>query len=157
MNIFALDNDVKVAAQWHVDKHVVKMPLETAQMLCTARHELGEKPESIPYKIAHKNHPCTIWCRDSSENYDWLCDLGMELCKEYTYRYGKIHKCQAVIQDCIDNKPSVFPNTGLTSLPQAMGDEFKLDDCVLAYRNYYNQDKSHLHSWKKRPVPYWIG
>ena len=70
MNIFALDNDVKVAAQWHVDKHVVKMPLETAQMLCTARHELGEKPESIPYKVAHKNHPCTIWCRNSSENYD---------------------------------------------------------------------------------------
>ena len=88
MNIFALDNDVKVAAQWHVDKHVVKMPLETAQMLCTARHELGEKPESIPYKVAHKNHPCTIWCRTSSENYDWLCDLGMVLCKEYTYRYG---------------------------------------------------------------------
>jgi len=106
LNIFVLDTDVEKAAKWHVDRHVVKMPLETAQMLCTARHELGEAPERIPYRKAYVNHPCTIWARESYANYKWLCNMGVELCKEYTYRYGKVHKCQAVIESCIENTPN---------------------------------------------------
>tara|TARA_R110000824_G_scaffold5538_6_gene25589 strand:- start:2635 stop:3108 length:474 start_codon:yes stop_codon:yes gene_type:complete len=157
LNIFALDKDVDVAAKWHVDRHVVKMPLETAQMLCTARYELGCTPESIPYKRTHTNHPCSIWCRQSKANYDWLCKLGLALCKEYTHRYEKVHKCQAVIQDCIDNYPALFPHFGFTLFPQTMEDEYKMNDPIIGYRNYYNIGKAHLHSWKKRPVPYWIG
>ena len=155
MNIFVLDSDVKKAARWHVDRHVVKMPLETAQMLCTARHELGGTPEHIPYKVAHKNHPCTVWARHSRANYQWLCDLGIALCEEYTHRYEKVHKCQAVIQDCIDNPPE-FTNTEITEFPQAMDEEYKMDDPIMAYRKYYNKGKAHLHDWKKRTTPEWI-
>ena len=158
MNIFILDKDITRSAQYHVDKHVVKMPLETAQLLCTARHELGEDADTIPYRKTHANHPCGVWARESSSNYIWLCQFGLELCKEYTHRYGKVHKCQAVIENCIENTPdpNIFTYLELTEFPQAMDDEYKLNDPVLAYRNYYNGAKSHLHSWKNRQAPNWI-
>ncbi len=97
MNIFVLDQDPKVCAKYHNNKHVVKMILETAQLLCGVHHMVESKIE-IPYKLSHKNHPCSIWARECIENYVWLCDLGMELCFEYTYRYGKKHKSQAVFE-----------------------------------------------------------
>lgn len=154
MNIFVLDNDITKAAQYHVDKHVVKMPLESAQMLCTARLLLGESPETVPYRKAHPKHPCTLWATESVDNYLWLCDLGLALCKEYTYRYDKVHKCEAVINDCIDNIPTM-PDAGLTKHPQAMDDYCKLPDPVMGYRKYYNNEKNHLFSWKNRPKPDW--
>jgi len=158
MNIFILDKDMTRSAQYHVDKHVVKMPLETAQLLCTARHELTGDADTIPYRKTHTNHPCSVWARQSLANYTWLCDLGIALCEEYTYRYEKVHKCQAVIEDCIKNtpEPNVFEYLELTPFPQAMDDEYKMDDPVLGYRNYYKHGKAHLHSWKNRPVPHWI-
>ena len=158
MNIFILDNNLKKSAHAHVDRHIVKMPLETAQLLCTTRHELGEVAETIPYRKTHVNHPCSVWARESYANYKWLCSMGIELCKEYTYRYGKVHKCQAVIENCIENTPdpNTFTYLELTEFPQAMDDEYKSNDPVLAYRNYYNQAKSHLHSWKDRKKPEWI-
>ena len=155
MNIFVLDRDLVKSAQAHVDRHIVKMPLETAQWLCTARHELGGDADTIPYRKTHTNHPCSLWARHSVANYTWLCNMGMELCKEYTYRYDKTHKCEAVIQDCIDNTPE-FEYTESTEHPQAMDIIYRMADPVLAYRNYYNQAKSHLHSWKNRKVPDWI-
>ena len=155
MNIFILDRDLVKSAHAHVDKHIVKMPLETAQLLCTARRAPGESPDSIPYRTTHMNHPCSVWARQSLANYTWLCNMGIELCKEYTYRYGKTHKCEAVIQDCIDNTPQ-FERTEPTEHAQAMDIVYRMSDPVLAYRNYYNQAKSHLHSWKNRPVPVWI-
>jgi hypothetical protein len=155
MNIFILDRDLVKSAQAHVDKHIVKMPLETAQLLCTARRATGESPDSIPYRTTHMNHPCSVWARQSLANYTWLCKMGIELCKEYTYRYGKTHKCEAVIQDCIDNTPE-FEHTEPTEHAQAMDVVYRMSDPVLAYRNYYNQAKAHLHSWKNRPVPVWI-
>tara|TARA_R110002020_G_scaffold194354_5_gene395098 strand:+ start:5591 stop:6070 length:480 start_codon:yes stop_codon:yes gene_type:complete len=158
MNIFYLDRDLVKSAQAHVDKHIVKMPLETAQLLCTARHELGGTPEHIPYRKTHVNHPCSVWARESYANYQWLCGMGIELCKEYTYRYGKVHKCQAVIENCIENtpEPNVFTYLELTEFPQAMDEEYKMDDPVLGYRNYYRYGKAHLHNWKNRPTPTWI-
>ena len=77
------------------------------------------------------------------------------MCEEYTHRYEKVHKCQAVIQDCIDNPPE-FTNTEITEFPQAMDEEYKMDDPIMAYRNYYNKGKAHLHDWKKRTTPEWI-
>ena len=85
MNIFMLDNDTKLAAQYHNDKHCVKMCLEYAQLLCTARHESGDS--TARYRPTHKNHPSAIWVRESLNNYVWLCQLGIDLCKEYTERY----------------------------------------------------------------------
>ena len=158
MNIFILDRDLVKSAQAHVDKHIVKMPLETAQLLCTARHELGGDANDIPYRKTHTNHPCSVWATESISNYIWLCKFGLELCKEYTHRYGKIHKCEAVINDCYHNVPwpALFEEADKTEHAQAMDEQYKMSDPVLAYRNYYNQAKSHLHSWKNRQPPHWI-
>ena len=158
MNIFILDKDPTKSARSHVDKHIVKMPLETAQLLCTARHELGENADTIPYRKTHSNHPCSVWARESLHNYVWLCRFGIALCKEYTYRYTKTHKCEAVIDDCFLNIPATpsFKTIYKTPHPLAMDDEYKLSDPVLSYRNYYNQAKPHLHSWKDRSKPEWI-
>ena len=90
MNIFYLDEDPKVAAIVQYNKHVVKMILESAQMLCTAHHELLNNPD-VPYKPAHVNHPSTIWCRQNTRHYFWLYEHMLALGEEYTHRYGKIH------------------------------------------------------------------
>ena len=97
MNIFFLDYDTAKCAKYHCDKHVVKMVLETAQLLCGVHHMCDNVKNQAPYKLSHKNHPCAIWTRESLSNYLYLCDLGLELCKEYTYLYGKRHKSQDVI------------------------------------------------------------
>jgi hypothetical protein len=154
MNIFVLDKDPAKAAAYHLDKHVVKMPLETAQMLCTT-HYLSNSTFVPPYKKTHIKHPCNLWLLESLENYDWLCNLGLELCKEYTLRYGKIHACQKVIELCVENKPPIQKN-GLTEFALAMPNEYKQTDPVQSYRDYYIKDKSHLFSWKNQNVPEWI-
>lgn len=154
MNIFFLHMIPRICAIMHVDKHVVKMILETCQMLCTAHH-ITESGYIPPYKMTHKNHPCNIWLRSSTKNYEWLVTLGLELCKEYTYRYSKIHKCQEYIEDMRKNIPPI-PNIGFTTPYQAMPGMYKGSDSIEAYRAYYFFEKSYLHSWKKRDIPEWI-
>jgi hypothetical protein len=151
MNIFILDWDVKKCTQYHVDKHVVKMILETAQLLCGVHHVTDQ----VPYKLSHKNHPCAIWARKSLSNYLYLCELGLELSKEYTHRYGKRHKSEMVILWCIMNKPNI-PDIGFTEPAKAMPDEFKVDSVVESYRNYYMGAKSDLAAWKNREKPFWF-
>jgi len=153
MNIFFLDFDTKKCAEYHCDKHVVKMILETAQLLCGVHWVTGFE---APYKLSHKNHPCAIWTRTSLSNYLYLCDLGLELCKEYTYRYGKKHKSQDVIEWCLVNKPNIH-DVDFTTPPLAMGDEFKIGcDVIESYRNYYIEGKKDIVSWKNREVPKWF-
>jgi hypothetical protein len=96
MNIFVVDTDPQVAARSLCDKHVIKMILESSQLLCTAFHELGVDFISPAYflKATHRNHPCAIWTRETAGNYLWLARHNLALCGEYTFRYGKIHKCQ---------------------------------------------------------------
>jgi len=153
MNIFILDENKKLSAQYNVDRHVVKMILEQSQLLCGVHHISGGK--DIPYKLTHKNHPSAKWSRASLSNYLWLCDYTMEICYEYTYRYEKIHKSQRVVEWCKDNLPEI-PDIGLTPFAQALPDDLKDKDPIKAYRNYYIRDKKHLFSWKKREVPLWI-
>lgn len=100
MNIFVLDEDPKLCAQMHCDKHVVKMILEHAQMMCTAHHVTDIVKHDIPYKPTHMNHPCNKWLRDSVENYEWLYDLTHYLNEEYKYRFNhdKNHKSFDVIK-----------------------------------------------------------
>jgi hypothetical protein len=144
MNIFFLSWSPKEAAQLHCDKHVVKMIIETAQMLYSAHWILN--PEHLPttaYRLAHKNHPCSIWVRTSLENYLWLCSLGVWLCKEYNYRYGehKQHKTQSHIEWLIKNPPNSIPSIGITRPAQAMPDEYKQDDSIFAYKTFYRESK----------------
>ena len=153
MNIFFLDYDVKKCAQYHVDKHVVKMILETAQLLCGVHQIIGTT--DVPYKLSHKNHPCSKWARKSLSNYLYLCELGLELCKEYTYRYGKRHKSQDVIEWCLINKPNI-PDIGFTEPAKAMPDEYKAKSVVESYRNYYMGAKSGFAVWKNREKPEWF-
>jgi hypothetical protein len=153
MNIFFLDFDTKKCAEYHCDKHVVKMILETAQLLCGTHWVMGSE---APYKLSHKNHPCAIWTRESLSNYLYLCDLGLELCKEYTYRYGKRHKSQDVIEWCLINKPDIH-DVDFTAPPLAMGDEFKIgNDVIESYRNYYREAKKDICNWKNREIPEWF-
>ena len=154
MNIFILDLDVKKCAQYHVDKHVVKMILETAQLLCGVHH-VSESSYIIPYKLSHKNHPCSIWARKSLPNYLYLCELGLALCEEYTYRYGKRHKSQDVIEWCLIHRPNI-PDIGFTEPAKAMPDEFKVKSIVQSYRNYYMGAKSGSAVWKGREKPLWF-
>lgn len=147
MNIFVLDRDPTVAAMLHLDKHVVKMPLETAQILSTI--------SDGPYKPTHRHHPCTIWARQSTGNYQWLVRLGIALCQEYTHRYGKRHKSQDVIEQLV-TAPVTVPEGEMSEFAQAMPDACKRADAVLAYREYYRVHKAGMASWKGRDVPEWM-
>lgn len=155
MNIFFLDNDVRKCAIYHNDKHVVKMILETAQLLCGV-HWVAESTYLIPYKLSHKNHPCAIWTRKSLTNYLYLCELGLELCEEYTYRYGKRHKSQDVIEWCLVHRPNI-QDIGITEQPQAMPEQYKVKgNTVQSYRNYYMGEKKGFCTWKNRETPNWF-
>ena len=155
MNIFFLDWDVDKCAKDHCDKHVVKMILETAQLLCSVHHMTDQVTDQVPYKLSHKNHPCSIWARSSLSNYLYLCELGLALCKEYTSRYEKRHKSQDVIEWCLVNKPAII-DIGFTEPPKAMPEEYKVVDVVESYRNYYRGAKMGFAVWKNGAKPKWI-
>lgn len=154
MNIFVLDKDPTIAAQMQCDQHVVKMTLETAQLLCNA-FEI-----ETPYKKTHLKHPCSIWVRESFLNFIWLSVHGVALADEFERRFRKIHKSKAVILWCIDNSHECLsnPKSVLTEFAQAMPDEYKVaGDAVAAYHNYYNKDKSRFTRWSKnRKPPEWF-
>lgn len=159
MNIFFLSRNPRRAAELHCDKHVVKMIIETAQMLYSAHWILN--PEGLPptaYRLAHKNHPCSIWVRTSLTNYMWLCSLGLWLCKEYQYRYGenKQHKTQTHIEWLIANPPKSIPLADMTTPAQAMPDEYKQEDPILAYQTFYKESKlkkRNIVAYTKREWP----
>jgi hypothetical protein len=205
MNIFVLDNDPKLAAQMHLDKHVVKMIIEYAQLLSTA-HRLRDgvlsthqgpntKPKNfylLPgetvvereiitehvddesteivnlysyrlvienpkcYGLTHANHPSAIWARETDSNYRWLYALFQETACEYTHRYGKIHKTMVDIGSFLMNPPRNIPAGDRTPFALAMGDEFKDEDAVQAYRNYYLGPKAAFARWTNRAAPDWF-
>lgn len=168
MNIFYLSHDVDECAQYHVDKHVVKMILEYAQLLSTTHRVLDGKlidkkyimedskvNEGI-YKATHINHPSTIWVRQSKENYVWLYRLWMSLMQEYTYRYDKRHACER-LKNFLKVVPKNIKDEEFTEPTPAMPDLYKIDgDSIASYRNYYSDAKRNLHSWKNRYTPEWI-
>jgi hypothetical protein len=183
LNIFYLDKNPQKCAQMHVDKHCVKMILEYAQLLSTAHRVLdgvlttglsqsGRKRQlyilqddldKILYSATHINHPSAVWCRQSAANYMWLAELLEECCKEYTYRYGKIHKVES--SGLMQILKNVFPiniaNKPFTEPTPAMPDDVKVaGDSIRSYRNYYINNKTHLASWKgkvnSRNQPEWF-
>lgn len=151
MNIFYLSSDPVLAAQQQIDKHVVKMPLETAQLLCSAF------PQGVaPYRRTHYNHPSAVWARASKANFEWLIKHGEALCEEYTYRYGKQHKSGAVIAWCRDHINDVkWDNQVFSDPPACMPDECKTSNITESYREYYRKHKAYIYSWTKREKPEW--
>ena len=178
MNMFILDLDVTKCAEYHANSHILKMVVETSQLLSTAHRLLdGEQyvgvstsgrkakrwklndstSDSIVYSATHINHPCAVWVRQSKENYSFTYDLLVALCSEYTHRYGKIHKTfRTELGSILKDVPKNISTLGLTPFAQAMPDEYRHADAVTAYRAYYKHGKSHLHNWKNREVPDWI-
>ena len=164
MNIFYLHSDPIQNAKWYIDKHIVKMPLESTQMLSSVWHRYGHG-DKVQYKEAFKNHPCTLWAGDSYENYLWLRKHALALCFEYTSRYDKIHKCQQVILDLLIPTKKIWQECfstihescakGFTPHPQCMPDIYKAKDTVQAYRQYYAYHKKDIAYWRKTPTPDW--
>jgi len=151
MNIFYVDKDPVIAAQQLVDKHVVKMPLETAQLLCSAFPQ-GE----APYRRTHYNHPSAVWTRRSRANYEWVIKHGLALCEEYTKRYGKQHKSNIVILWCQANIDRIeWGEDFFTDPPACMPEECKMSDSVESYRKYYREHKSYIYRWTNSERPQW--
>ena len=150
MNIFVVDYDPTIAAKMLCDKHVVRMLLESCQLLATVMHRYN-----LPatYKPTHHNHPCTKWAGNSFDNFYWLFRHAEELALEFTRRYGKIHKCQQYLQEFI--APDDIPFIGLTKFAQAMPEVYHDSCAVKAYRNYYINEKSGFAQWKNGNIPYW--
>lgn len=178
MNIFYFSNSVDECAEWAVDRHVVKMILETSQLLSTAhrildgteytglsktgrkvkRWRLPDHRDTDLYTATHVSHPCAVWVRQSNNNYNWLyCLLGAYL-KEYTYRYGKVHSIErSGLFAALATPPHNIPVGRFTQPAFAMDAKYIIsDDARINYKNYYNQGKSHLFAWKKRSMPEWI-
>lgn len=180
MNIFVLSNNIEEIVKWQMDKHCVKMPLESCQMLSTAHRILDGSPiktkskngrnvtryvldgdkNDIIYGVSHANHPCTKWTMETSENYKWHYNLLVEMFKEYTFRYGKIHACERLLP-YLENIPKNIKIGAMTPFATAMPDDVKVKgDSVASYRNYYQNNKQHLASWSgkinSRPVPQWF-
>lgn len=209
MNIFFLFLNQKECVKAHCDSHVIKMILETAQILCSVHwvfleefdHESNSTlfmdcdPYIPQYKLTHKNHPSSKWARKCVGNYKWLSKLGLELCKEYTFRYGKTHKTEKILKELYENIPHIpqldevrfeweyeikstksktktftkrkmslntpltktnvldektinsLKSQGITEPPQAMPDEYKDNNFLIAYRKYYKYGKERLHKW----------
>ena len=182
MNIFYLDKDPVKCAEYHLDKHAVKMILEYCQLLSTAHRVLDGKEvieksktgrnvkrwlleselNNVLYSATHINHPSAVWCRHGAANYQWLHSLLVELCREYTYRYGKVHKCQETdLVEALGQTPINISNNPFTEPTPAMPDACKVaGDSVTSYRRYYLMEKSRMWSWKgkinSRSMPDWL-
>jgi hypothetical protein len=170
MNIFYLSHNPSRCARWHCDKHVVKMILETCQLLYTAHWVLDVTPdlsgaprrkgsEERGYRsIRGKNHPCAIWARESREHYFWLCNLGLSLCSEYQHRFGagKQHASYEHLVWLTENAPRALVATGWRAPAQAMPPEYKKTSSIVAYRAYYRGGKAHLLNYSGRHKPHWL-
>lgn len=177
MNIFYLDEDIDKCAEAHIDKHVTKMQLELGQMLSTniwidellgfvpRKVESSEFskvrsiaadanfPTTIRYKPCFHNHPCTIWMRESYENFEYSMLLVDALNREAQYRGYKPHKSAAMVMQL--PLPTNMESKGFTNPAQAMPDEYKNKDPVKAYRAYYIAEKLKLSGYTNREPPAW--
>lgn len=176
VNIFYIHTDPIIAAQQMVDRHVVKMILETAQLLSTAHRVLDGRMVVVPnengrkmkrwvlsddretklYVATHINHPSAIWCRETSANYQWLYWHFIALLDEYTHRYGKIHKCDSM-KSVLSDLPKSIKHSGFTPPTPAMDEQYVVPgDSLASYMKYYKYGKQHLHVWTNRTPPEWI-
>lgn len=176
MNIFVLDIDPYMCARYHVDKHVVKMPVEYSQMLSTAhrildgeRQEiiennkkkikyklLNEEMESNLYKTAHINHPCTIWVRENDKNYKYLYNLLTLVLNEYTSRYNKVHGCSKLLELLKNPPKNIKKQKTISEHPRCMPEDCFMETVEKSYRLFYLKYKSHILNWKHNKIPYWV-
>jgi hypothetical protein len=181
INLFVLDKDPVKAAQLQCDKHIVKMVVESAQMLSTAHRILdgveemrpsksgkrmvkywrhrNSNLENVLYRVAHQNHPCTIWTMRSNNNYNWHYVHFVALCEEYKYRYGKTHLTDTKLREVLSTPPTNIDVGYLTQQPLAMksNPECMFEDVVKSYRAYYQTKQDRFKMvWTKREIPEWF-
>lgn len=153
MNIFVLDTDINKCAKFHCDQHVVKMILESVQIMCTA---LNKKGFITPYKSTHIKHPCVLWAEKSYDNFLWISKLALALNDEFKYRYKKTSSHSSIDVLC-EIRQKEFESLGLTEFVQAMPDKYKVPgDAVSAYRNFYLGEKMKFAKWTRRRPPFWL-
>jgi hypothetical protein len=152
MNIFVLDSDLRKCAEYHCDKHVVKMILESAQLLSSACRLSGLDEG---YKLTHQNHPCAVWTRQSEDNFLWLADLAHFLNEEYKARFNHSynHKSFDLIETL--SLPNL-PKIGLTEHPKCMPVEYKKDSVIESYRHYYRVAKAPILTYNYSERPSWL-
>jgi hypothetical protein len=177
MNLFFLSRNPREAARAHCNRHVVKMVLETAQLLSTAHRvadgrlacgtsKSGRKAsvrvlsdagrEGLLYRATHANHPVAAWIRKSSRHYAWAYRLFQELLCEYQFRYGKVHACSKLLA-ALAAPPTAVRDAGFDEPPKCMPEKFHAaGDAVACYREYYREDKHHLLQYKARDRPAWL-
>jgi len=176
MNIFFLDYNPEIAAQYLCDAHIRKMGIESVQMLCTAHRVLDGKeywatshkgrrvrrwvlPDArdfVLYHATHVNHGCSKWVRESIHNYEWLEIHAKTIFKIWSAKHNKIHKCDAML-NCLPGPPSNIPRDGPTRPYLAMPEEYKVPSTsVNAYREFYIRGKAHLHKWTYNSTPDFI-
>lgn len=180
MNIFYLHPNPVIAAQMQCNKHICKMPTESAQMLSTAHRVLDgdmylgssksgkrtvkkwshREHDNVLYNVVHLNHPCTVWTMQSDSNYNWHYEHFVALCEEYKYRYGRRHLSDEKLRDILATPPANIPLGPLTDMPLAMKSNpecMNESDPVASYRAYYKtkQDRFKMQ-WSKRDIPDWF-
>jgi len=170
MNIFVLDEDPVLAAQYHNNKHCVKMILESLQMMVSGLRNKGATDAQMPknelggsFKGGYRHHPCTRWCVETTSNFEYLYDLAIALCKEYTMRYDKEHKCEKKIKSLLPHYKNYVKEGELTPFAIAISDwmdcrdveGFEQMSAVEKYRQYYIHDKKRMAQWKRREKPHW--
>lgn len=164
MNLFILDINPSKSAEYHCDKHIVKMPTETAQMISFVYHDNQLWSEEIPecimgFSKTHYKHPCSIWIRESLSNFKYACMLGLALYEEYQFRYNKPDKHQRaknIFEFALNNPPAIL-DKGLTPFALAMDEKYiQHQSPIENYRNYYRIGKQHLFTWKNRQKPHFI-
>ena len=174
MNIFYLDSNPVKSAELHCDKHVVKMIIEYAQLMSTAHRVLDgdlyedrtannhrikrwrlsdSNMENVVYKASHINHPSAIWTRASDSNYQFVYDMFVALCNEYTHRYGRVHLTEEKLKDLLQHLPNNIASADFVEPPQAMPDDVKTTNAVDAYQNYYRVYKKDFAKWTDRQIP----
>ena len=185
MNIFTLDNDPKIAAQYHCNVHVVKMIVEAAQMLSTAHRMLDcfqtteartlesgkvktvkvwkhieSDLDAVLYQTTHPSHPSNLWTRQTRENYKWHYELFCALCDEYTHRYGKVHATDTKLRSILGQFPIKLQDGPLMPFPLAMKSNpecMDANDPVDSYRKFYQTKQARFKMrWSKREVPFWF-
>lgn len=173
MNIFFIHTDPAIAAAAMTDRHVVKMILESAQLLSTAHRALDGQEyiqlsksgarlkkwnhpdphmDATLYKSTHLNHPSSIWVRQSADNYMWLYQHFIALSEEYTVRYGKRHASELLLSGLLANPPKNIPQVGLTPMLVAITDTkwHVPNNPLQSYRNYYVGEKLNTPKDTKR-------
>lgn len=155
MNLFIVDYDINKCIQSLPDKHIVKMPVESTQLLCAAYYILDQANglEGKIYKPSHLKHPCALWAAESSLNWDWLKEYTIKLGEEYTFRYGKSHKSVELAKHL--TKP-IFNKTEMTAFVKCVPEEFRELDVVEAYRQYFIYYKQHIKRYTGRDIPSWF-